>query len=141
MTTTDEITVEVVEHDPHDGDAVLAVLAEAFQATTEMSPIPMPLAPLPTTAMPGTPASAMPMTATPPTPTTMCRARSFLTTSGTAVAVHSSPAHLSRPVDVDILGPADAVEQARALLAGVFTVQDLGWVSGEHEFETRLRLT
>lgn len=124
MTTTAEITVEVVEHDPHDGDAVLAILAEAFQATAEMSPTPMPMA------------SATPSSGT----GTMCRARSFLTMAGPAV-VRSNPGHLNQPVDVDILGPADAVEQARTLLAGVFTVQDLGWVSGEHEFETRLRLT
>ena len=124
MTTTAEITVEVVEHDPHDGDAVLAILAEAFQATAEMSPTPMPMAS-------ATPSSGR---------GTMCRARSFLTMAGPAV-VRSNPGHLNQPVDVDILGPADAVEQARTLLAGVFTVQDLGWVSGEHEFETRLRLT
>jgi hypothetical protein len=127
MTTTAEITVEVVEHDPHDGDAVLAVLAEAFQATAEMSPTPMP------------------MTATPTPPSTgggtMCRARSFLTMPEAAAVLRSAPAQLNQPVDVDILGPADAVEQARTLLAGVFTVEDLGWVSGEHEFETRLRLT
>ncbi|WP_042421456.1 hypothetical protein [Streptacidiphilus anmyonensis] len=127
MTTTAEITVEVVEHDPHDGDAVLAVLAEAFQATAEMSPTPMPM-----TAAPTSPSTA---------PATMCRARSFLTMPEAAAVLRSAPAHLNQPVDVDILGPADAVEQARTLLAGVFTVQDLGWVSGEHEFETRLRLT
>jgi hypothetical protein len=132
MTTTAEITVEVVEHDPHDGDAVLAVFAEAFQATAEMSPTPMPM----------TPTSAAPTTAAPrPGTGTMCRARSFLTSSEMMAGASITPAHLNQPVDVDILGPADAVEQARKLLAGVFTVQDLGWVSGEHEFETRLRLT
>lgn len=130
MTTTAEITVEVVEHDPHDGDAVLAILAEAFQATAGMSATPTPTP---------TPASSTSAAASPATGT-LCRARSFLTTSAPA-EVHSSPAHLNQPVDVDILGPADAVEQARTLLAGVFTVQDLGWISGEHEFETRLRLT
>jgi hypothetical protein len=131
MTTTAEITVEVVEHDPHDGDTVLAVLAEAFEPTAEMSPTPMPM-----TATPTTPTSAAPSAGT----GTMCRARSFLT-SPEMTGVRSTPAHLNQPVEVDILGPADAVAQARKLLAGVFTVQDLGWVSGEHEFETRLRLT
>ncbi|WP_042364795.1 hypothetical protein [Streptacidiphilus neutrinimicus] len=131
MTSTAEITVEVVEHDPHDGDAVLAVLAEAFQATAEMSPTPMPMTATPTS----------PSTSPPSGSGTMCRARSFLTMPEAAAVLRSAPAHLNQPVDVDILGPADAVEQARTLLAGVFTVQDLGWVSGEHEFETRLRLT
>ncbi|SEK54924.1 hypothetical protein [Streptacidiphilus jiangxiensis] len=123
MSTTAEITVEVVENDAHDGDTVLAVLAQMFRATGDTPPMP---------------AATAPAGAIGPA---MCRARSFLMDPDTPSAAALTPPHLAHSVDVDILGPSDAVQQARRLLADVFTVQDLGWVSGEHEFETRLRLT
>ncbi|MEY9874177.1 hypothetical protein ABH931_003671 [Streptacidiphilus sp. MAP12-33] len=124
MSTTAEITVEVVENDAHDGDTVLAVLAQMFQATGDIPPMP---------------AATAPAGAIGPA---MCRARSFLMDpESTPMGAAVTAPHLAHSVDVDILGPSDAVQQARQALAGVFTVEDLGWVSGEHEFETRLRLS
>ncbi|MEU1309254.1 hypothetical protein ABZ419_10220 [Streptomyces cinnamoneus] len=55
-----------------------------------------------------------------------------------AAAVRTQPV---TTVAVDLFGAADPVRQVREELEAVFGVELLGTVPGEHELETRLRLT
>ncbi|MFG2296020.1 hypothetical protein [Streptomyces sp. NPDC048603] len=53
----------------------------------------------------------------------------------------TAPAALDSPVTAELYGPAEQVRLVREELERAFAVQDLGTVPGEHEVETRLRLT
>ncbi|MEV7612581.1 hypothetical protein [Streptomyces sp. NPDC089799] len=52
-----------------------------------------------------------------------------------------APAELGSPVTAELYGSADQVRRVREELERAFVTQDLGTVPGEHEVESRLRLT
>ncbi|MCB5181548.1 hypothetical protein [Streptomyces antimicrobicus] len=62
--------------------------------------------------------------------------------AGVPAARHSTaPPPLVGPVTVELYGDADPVRHVREELERAFVVEHLGTVPGEHELETRLRLT
>ncbi|QES51714.1 hypothetical protein DEJ50_31555 [Streptomyces venezuelae] len=50
-------------------------------------------------------------------------------------------AHLGSPVTAELYGSADPIRLVRQELQKAFVVEHLGTVPGEHEMESRLRLT
>ncbi|MER5928915.1 hypothetical protein [Streptomyces sp. NPDC002054] len=52
-----------------------------------------------------------------------------------------APAHLGSPVTAELYGSADPIRLVRQELQKAFVVEHLGTVPGEHEMESRLRLT